>query len=563
MTLSTVGDLFSIGGGGRPRTYVVDDKIVHVWSVAVKSGEGYYDPVGARMQFTVLDKSGAVVTPPTFLGDHLNFDDQKAGFEQNVYHVSANAKGNLVFHVSESANGYGGWGGEPHVPYTEHRATITVNANGKPGDPVEVVTDDFIKFELSDTADLSNGKIALLLQDGRGNPPILQILNNDGSIASTNVIDATIDTSPIFGQGAGGIEVIQVGARILVLHRDALGDDLYGHFFNLDGSENAAEFQISKGDHDNQSMAAVWQNGVIDATVLADDRVAIVWADAKTGSDGTEVWLTILNPNGSVSLSETLANVNHTAGEQYHPRVHALDDGGFIVTFDQNYAPATDPRSFAQQFDADGKPVGDLLEMGAGTSSTGGSGYGYIYSDGTGFMIDWYGNVQEISTGGGGGNPFEGTNGRDKYTGTPGADVMTGKGGNDMLKGLGGKDDLSGDGGADRLYGGGGRDKLDGGAGRDRLDGGKGNDVLTGGGGPDKFVFANKGGRDTIRDFQDNVDTILLDDALWGGGLSVKQVLKQFGSVVDGDVVLDFGKHELTIDGLDDLAALRNDIDIF
>lgn len=472
-------------------------------------------------------------------------------------------------------------GGEPHVEPTEHRATITVDAAGIPGEPVEVVADDFIKFELSDTANLSNGKIALLVQDGFPyNPPILQILNGDGTIASTTVINATIDTTPVFGQGAQGLEVIQVGSRILTLHRDALGDDLYGHFFNLDGSESGTEFQISTGDHGDQSMAAVWQDGVIDATVLADGRVAIVWADAKTGSDGTEVWLTILNADGSVSLAEQMANTNHVAGEQFHPRVHALDDGGFIVTFDQNFAFTADPRGFLQQFDAAGNPVGDLLELGAGTASNGATGYGYIYPDGTGFMIDWYGNVQQISTGGGG-NPFEGTSGNDIYTGTSGDDVMTGKGGNDVLKGLRGNDDLSGNDGADRLFGDDGRDALDGGAGRDRLfggrghdlldggagrdtlDGGTGNDVLTGGGGPDAFVFANEGGKDTITDFQDDIDTILLDHALWVGNLSVEQVLNDFGSVVDGNVVLDFGEHELTIVGLDNLAALSNDINIF
>ena len=95
MTISTVGTLFSIGGGGRPRTYVVDDKIVHVWNVGVSSGSSIYDPTGARMQFTVLDESGTILIPPTFLGDHMNFPPQVSGFEQTVYHVSANASGDL------------------------------------------------------------------------------------------------------------------------------------------------------------------------------------------------------------------------------------------------------------------------------------------------------------------------------------------------------------------------------------------------------------------------------------------------------------------------------------
>jgi Ca2+-binding RTX toxin-like protein len=69
---------------------------------------------------------------------------------------------------------------------------------------------------------------------------------------------------------------------------------------------------------------------------------------------------------------------------------------------------------------------------------------------------------------------------------------------------------LRGNGGNDEIDGKGGRDTLDGGAGRDRLIGGKGNDALTGGGQRDTFVFEAGGGRDSIQDFQDGTDRILL-----------------------------------------------------
>ena len=54
----------------------------------------------------------------------------------------------------------------------------------------------------------------------------------------------------------------------------------------------------------------------------------------------------------------------------------------------------------------------------------------------------------------------------------------------------------------------------------------------------------------------------MLDDALWGGGLTKQQVLNKFGTDTGTDVVLDFGEDELVIIGLDDLADLKNDIDI-
>lgn len=103
-----------------------------------------------------------------------------------------------------------------------------------------------------------------------------------------------------------------------------------------------------------------------------------------------------------------------------------------------------------------------------------------------------------------------------------------------------------------------GNDRLEGGAGADGLAGGIGNDTLVGGAGADVFLF--NAGRDLITDFQDNIDTIRIDDALWGGTpRSVSQVLAG-AKVVNGDVVLSFGTHSLTIDGLTNINALSDDL---
>lgn len=118
---------------------------------------------------------------------------------------------------------------------------------------------------------------------------------------------------------------------------------------------------------------------------------------------------------------------------------------------------------------------------------------------------------------------------------------------------------LSGLQGNDQIYGLGGNDTLSGGSGADYLSGGTGNDVLTGGTGADQFVFF--AGRDTVRDFENNVDTLRIDDALWGGGTrSVSQVLAS-ARVVGGDTVFDFGHgNVLTLTGFANVEALRDDL---
>lgn len=128
----------------------------------------------------------------------------------------------------------------------------------------------------------------------------------------------------------------------------------------------------------------------------------------------------------------------------------------------------------------------------------------------------------------------KGGSGNDTIVGNQGKNVLMGNAGNDTLRGAAG---------ADKLYGGSGADKLFGGAGKDWLDGGTGNDMLTGGKGPDVFVFKKGYGRDTITDFQNNLDDIDLRSYKFS---SVKQVLDK-AHQVGSDVHIELGGSDLLI----------------
>lgn len=121
---------------------------------------------------------------------------------------------------------------------------------------------------------------------------------------------------------------------------------------------------------------------------------------------------------------------------------------------------------------------------------------------------------------------------------------------------------IRGNGFANQLRGFEGADRLSGGGGDDTLLGGVGADTLTGGAGRDVFVFNH--GRDVIMDFQNDLDTIRIDDAVWGGGSrSIAQVL-QSARVVNGDTVFTFdGGHTLKLENFTNIQALSNDLVIF
>lgn len=213
-----------------------------------------------------------------------------------------------------------------------------------------------------------------------------------------------------------------------------------------------------------------------------------------------------------------------------------------------------------------------------------------------GFHSDWNGGLRNLAiargtliedcvagaghdrvTGNSGNNHLRGQGGRDVLVGGAGHDLLNGGGDADTLMGSGGRDHLEGGSGVDLLQGGdaadalhggagadilfgdNGSDRLEGGALEDRLDGGLGSDKLLGGLGADQFVFSNGMGRDSVLDFRNDVDTLLLDDALWGGGQTLRQVLNG-AKLISGRLVITWGDDQLTLAGVTRTSDLMNDV---
>jgi len=160
-----------------------------------------------------------------------------------------------------------------------------------------------------------------------------------------------------------------------------------------------------------------------------------------------------------------------------------------------------------------------------------------------------------------GDDALSGGAGSDLVKGGAGDDTLNGDDGNDKLRAGSGDDVLNGGGQKDKLYGGRGNDELNGGKGNDILDGGDDSDILTGGGGKDFFVFYDGNGRDTITDFENDVDTVVLQESIWGGGLTLTEVIADYAKVVRGDIVFDFGADNvLIVEDMSTTGLLSDDI---
>lgn len=132
-----------------------------------------------------------------------------------------------------------------------------------------------------------------------------------------------------------------------------------------------------------------------------------------------------------------------------------------------------------------------------------------------------------------------GRGGDDQIAGNRGRDRLLGEAGDDILMGGRGKDTLYGGADNDLLSGGLGADKLFGGAGDDTLVGGRGRDHLSGGSGADWFVIEMGQGRDTVLDFEVDLDTLGL-----AGGLTLGQLS---AATEDGDTRISLTGLEQTL----------------
>jgi serralysin len=206
----------------------------------------------------------------------------------------------------------------------------------------------------------------------------------------------------------------------------------------------------------------------------------------------------------------------------------------------------------------------DRLYGGGGADLVyGGGGNDLIYGDAGADTL--YGGAGRDTIYGGTGNDLVyGGGGNDAIYGGSGNDRLYGSEGNDRIYGGTGADRLYGGNGNDRLYGGNGNDLLYGGAGNDLLSGGRGSDNLWGGAGADQFLFARNHESTRVRDFRAaEGDRIVLDDNLWTGTRTASQVVSAFGSVVNGNVILNFGNGDvLRIDTFSNLSGLAALIDI-
>ena len=243
-------------------------------------------------------------------------------------------------------------------------------------------------------------------------------------------------------------------------------------------------------------------------TTLSDGQFLVTWYDEHYGDIKAQRYGADGTPNGG----EFTVN-SETYGTQSAPKVAALADGGFTVTWYSDYADDGNnhnPGIRARQFDSAGNAVSEARLSGGKADDL------IVLADGQiGARIDLgegtdsltlgdtrdavtVTNVETVNLGDGSDSLM--------VTGVTSVTVNSGAG-NDIVYGSTGDDVIRGEAGHDQIVGGGGADTLSGGDGNDQLTGGLGADVLVGGDGNDTYYIRDL--EDTIvEEFAGGTDTV-------------------------------------------------------
>ncbi|MCB1518308.1 MAG: calcium-binding protein [Hyphomicrobiaceae bacterium] len=307
--------------------------------------------------------------------------------------------------------------------------------------------------------------------------------------ASGNKVGSEVKVGTGDSRSEPEIIALANGGWLNVWH--ALGKDeagtlgVYMQQYNSNGTTRGAEKLVNTHTANHQSDHQI--------TALADGGWVVTWMSLNQAVSGEyDVYQQVYNADGTKQGGETHVNSTDThitaAFTYVHVKVAALDDGGWVVVWQNNNTDTDGYSIHMQVYDSDGSRRGGQRQV--NVEETGDQAAMSVSALENGdFVIAWQSKNQDGDDWGIFQRKFEtvenlnltGNSNANTLVGDWGQDVLNGRAGDDILRGMDGKDELIA---------------------------GKGTDTLTGGKGGDTFTFNKRWDTNTIRDFENGKDLI-------------------------------------------------------
>ena len=207
----------------------------------------------------------------------------------------------------------------------------------------------------SSTAALSDGGFVVTwtsdLQDGDYYGIYAQRYDANGDVNGAEFQVNTYTTSEQYGSSTAALSD---GGFVVTWHSDLQDGDGYGIYaqrYDVDGDVNGAEFQVNTYTTSTQTSSST--------AALNDGGFVVTWTSVGQDGDNSGIYAQRYDVNGDVNGAEFQVNT-YTTSYQNNSSTAALNDGGFVVTWESYHQDGDYYGIYAQRYDANGDALGEV-----------------------------------------------------------------------------------------------------------------------------------------------------------------------------------------------------------
>ena len=242
------------------------------------------------------------------------------------------------------------------------------------------------------TAALEDGGYVIVwssnLQDGDKDGVFAQRYDADGVAVGS---EFQVNTTTAAEQDKASIAGLSDGSFVVVWEsKDQDGDakGIFGQRYDASGNTLGGEFQINTETSGDQTDAQV--------VALNQGGFVVTWESKDQDGDGAGVYAQRYDANGNTAGSEFQVNTT-TTDDQETPVLAALGDGGFVIVWQSRSQDGDGKGIFGQRFDSTGNAVGSEFAVNTYTTQDQKEPAVTALDDG-GFIVAWTSKDQDGDT---------------------------------------------------------------------------------------------------------------------------------------------------------------------
>jgi hypothetical protein len=190
-------------------------------------------------------------------------------------------------------------------------------------------------------------------QDGSGGAIYAQRYDVNGNSVGSETL---INTTTALSQEFSAISVLQDGGWVVTWNstgQDGSGLGIFGQRFSANGNAVGSEFQVNTYTTSDQWWPA--------SAALSDGGWVVTWFSEAQDGSGRGVYAQRYDSNGATAGAEFLVNTV-TASIQENPKITALADGGWLITWQSYDQDGSWSSIHGQRYAANGSAVGSEFQ---------------------------------------------------------------------------------------------------------------------------------------------------------------------------------------------------------